>query len=251
MPTPINLEDKLNESDMTWSPHTIVSSTAMTSRTSRPPANCVASPRRHRRPVPRSSWCATTSTKTGPDVMNAICGSRGSAAAVRPTDLDHCAEQLHGAGRVTTSDAHHAPSTSQHDHRTEDRHDQRHHPPLASTPPAHPRRRIRRAPRRRRHPLLPDHVHPPKGGQITKMYLDAAAATLAGAHPNPAEPASESGFRYTKELLGGDTAILEFETTIEDPINGVDITGLTQTARSLRSGSCFAQPADSRSSKST
>jgi hypothetical protein len=65
---------------------------------------------------------------------------------------------------------------------------------------------------------------PQKGRQITKMYLDAAAATLAGAHPNPAEPASESGFRYTKELLDGDTAILEFETTIEGThINGVDI----------------------------
>ena len=33
-----------------------------------------------------------------------------------------------------------------------------------------------------------------------------------------------AGFRYTKEVLAGDTAVLEFETTVEGKyVNGVDI----------------------------
>jgi len=140
-------------------------------------------------------------------------------------DLDHRAERLHGAGQLTTSDAHHAPidhrstTTGQGNQMINDT-IHRWHQHLRGTLAGG------------LDELLADDVTlyspimstPQHGRQITKMYVDAAAATLAGAHPNPGEPASESGFRYTKELLDGDTAILEFETTIEGThINGVDI----------------------------
>ena len=64
---------------------------------------------------------------------------------------------------------------------------------------------------------------PQEGREVTGLYLRAAAATL------PGDGASGSGsgtgsFRYTKEVLAGDTAVLEFETTIEGKyVNGVDI----------------------------
>ena len=52
---------------------------------------------------------------------------------------------------------------------------------------------------------------PQRGKAITKMYLQAAGQTLAGD-----ESASNGGgFRYTKQVLAGDTAVLEFETTAE------------------------------------
>src|SRR4051812_15064194 len=63
---------------------------------------------------------------------------------------------------------------------------------------------------------------PQEGKAITKMYLQAAGQTL----PGDKQASSESGsrFRYTKEVLAGDTAVLEFETTVEGKyVNGVDI----------------------------
>ena len=54
---------------------------------------------------------------------------------------------------------------------------------------------------------------PQRGKAVTTLYLEAASRTLVG-----------GGFRYTKEVLAGDTAVLEFETTVEDRyVNGVDI----------------------------
>lgn len=72
---------------------------------------------------------------------------------------------------------------------------------------------------------------PQEGKDITKLYLQAAGATL------PGEPAGEPGgdqpggapsaggrFRYTKQVMSGDTAVLEFETTVKGKyVNGVDI----------------------------
>lgn len=56
---------------------------------------------------------------------------------------------------------------------------------------------------------------PQQGKQITAMYLLAAFATLAG---------PENNFHYTKEILDGNTAALEFEATVDGKyINGVDI----------------------------
>jgi hypothetical protein len=65
---------------------------------------------------------------------------------------------------------------------------------------------------------------PQVGKEITKMYLMAAGQTLPG-EKKSAGPSDNSGkFRYTKEVLDGNTAVLEFETTIEGKYaNGVDI----------------------------
>ncbi|MGY1739595.1 MULTISPECIES: nuclear transport factor 2 family protein [unclassified Blastococcus] len=54
---------------------------------------------------------------------------------------------------------------------------------------------------------------PQRGKAVTARYLEAASRTLVA-----------GGFRYTKEVLSGDTAVLEFETSVEDRyVNGVDI----------------------------
>ncbi len=54
---------------------------------------------------------------------------------------------------------------------------------------------------------------PQRGKPVTTQYLEAASRTLAGAD-----------FRYTKQVLSGDTAVLEFETSVEGKyVNGVDI----------------------------
>lgn len=54
---------------------------------------------------------------------------------------------------------------------------------------------------------------PQRGKEITALYLIAASQTLG-----------QGGFRYTKELLGGDLAMLEFETTLDGKyVNGIDI----------------------------
>jgi ketosteroid isomerase-like protein len=57
---------------------------------------------------------------------------------------------------------------------------------------------------------------PQRGRAITAQYLEAASRTLAG----------DAGgvFHYTKQVLSGDTAVLEFETSVEGKyVNGVDI----------------------------
>src|SRR5947209_2987898 len=60
-------------------------------------------------------------------------------------------------------------------------------------------------------------VHTPqRGKRVATQYLEAAAVALAG----------ENGgvFRYSKQVLSGDTAVLEFETTVGGKyVNGVDI----------------------------
>jgi hypothetical protein len=69
---------------------------------------------------------------------------------------------------------------------------------------------------------------PQVGKAITKRYLEAASQTFPGDRPEPtvrtAEASTGGSFRYTKEVLAGDTAVLEFETTVEGKyVNGVDI----------------------------
>ena len=68
---------------------------------------------------------------------------------------------------------------------------------------------------------------PQKGKAITALYLRAAGQTLPG-EPATTKPsrddASAGRFRYTKQVLADDTAVLEFETTGEGKyVNGVDI----------------------------
>ena len=69
---------------------------------------------------------------------------------------------------------------------------------------------------------------PQRGIEVTKMYLMAAGANLGGGddpESGTAAKASErKGFGYRKEVLSGNTAILEFETTLGGKyVNGVDI----------------------------
>jgi len=67
---------------------------------------------------------------------------------------------------------------------------------------------------------------PQRGRAITSLYLNAAGQTLPGDARTDGSSAGESdgAFRYTKTVLSDDTAVLEFETTIEGKyVNGVDI----------------------------
>jgi hypothetical protein len=74
---------------------------------------------------------------------------------------------------------------------------------------------------------------PQRGKAITSLYLQAAAQALPGEAPagagadraeGDAPLGPSTGFRYTKKVLAGDTAVLEFETSIEGKyVNGVDI----------------------------
>ena len=58
---------------------------------------------------------------------------------------------------------------------------------------------------------------PQQGKAVTTLYLEAAKQALPGG-------AGENAFRYTKQVLAGDTAVLEFETTVAGKyVNGVDI----------------------------
>ena len=64
---------------------------------------------------------------------------------------------------------------------------------------------------------------PQVGKEVTKAYLMAAGQTLPGDKSN-ASDSGGGGFRYTKQVVSGDTAVLEFETTLEGKyVNGVDI----------------------------
>jgi ketosteroid isomerase-like protein len=63
---------------------------------------------------------------------------------------------------------------------------------------------------------------PQRGKEMTTMYLLAAAATLPGD--------GGASFHYTKQVIAGDIAVLEFETTIDGKyINGVDIIRCDET----------------------
>ena len=68
---------------------------------------------------------------------------------------------------------------------------------------------------------------PQVGKALTTMYLEAAGQPLPGDTASEATGSATTGaggFRYTKKVLSGDTAVLEFETTVEGKyVNGVDI----------------------------
>ena len=75
---------------------------------------------------------------------------------------------------------------------------------------------------------------PQEGKAITSLYLQAAGQALPGEGGGTVDGGAVGGevaderpagaFRYTKKVLSGDTAVLEFETTVEGKyVNGVDI----------------------------
>jgi hypothetical protein len=82
---------------------------------------------------------------------------------------------------------------------------------------------------------------PQRGKAITTLYLQAAAQAFPGdaAGEGEADRAEgdaplgpSSGFRYTKKVLAGDTAVLEFETSIGGKyVNGVDIIRCNEEGR--------------------
>lgn len=62
---------------------------------------------------------------------------------------------------------------------------------------------------------------PQRGKAITSLYLQGAAEVLGGTE-----------FRYTKQVLAGRHAVLEFETTVDDKhVNGVDILSCDDAGR--------------------
>lgn len=68
---------------------------------------------------------------------------------------------------------------------------------------------------------------PQRGRDLTKMYLMAAGATFDPSAEKNEESTGEKangGFRYTKKILAGNQAALEFETTMDGKhVNGIDI----------------------------
>ena len=64
---------------------------------------------------------------------------------------------------------------------------------------------------------------PQKGKDLTTLYLMAAGNTFGGDQSRDGT-LQESSFKYTKEVLDGNQAILEFETQSDGKdVNGVDI----------------------------
>ncbi len=66
---------------------------------------------------------------------------------------------------------------------------------------------------------------PQRGREITKLYLSAASQVLPGEAPSAGVVESTDGkFHYVKEILDGNHAVLEFETTVGDiTVNGIDM----------------------------
>ncbi len=65
---------------------------------------------------------------------------------------------------------------------------------------------------------------PQKGKDMTKLYLSAAGSTFSGGDTEKTPGAEKSNFRYAKEVLCGNHAVLEFESEVDGKyVNGVDI----------------------------
>ena len=65
---------------------------------------------------------------------------------------------------------------------------------------------------------------PQKGKALTKLYLGAAGNTFSEGDKAKAPGQPQSTFKYSKEVMSGDTIVLEFETQIQGKyVNGVDI----------------------------
>lgn len=67
--------------------------------------------------------------------------------------------------------------------------------------------------------LSPIVFSPQRGKALTKLYLNAAGATLLDGSKQSATP-----FRYVKQILSGHQAVLEFETELAGKyVNGIDM----------------------------
>ncbi len=65
---------------------------------------------------------------------------------------------------------------------------------------------------------------PQKGKEITKFYLAAAGSTFSGENTEQTAGFPAASFRYVKEVVSGNCAVLEFESEVDGKyVNGVDI----------------------------
>ncbi len=65
---------------------------------------------------------------------------------------------------------------------------------------------------------------PQRGKDLTKLYLGAAGNTFSEGDSEKAPGSAESKFKYVKEVVSGNHAVLEFETEVQGKyVNGVDI----------------------------
>ena len=68
---------------------------------------------------------------------------------------------------------------------------------------------------------------PQKGKEITKVYLISAKKVFGEIKTKDIKPMNKNGeatFRYIKEIVNGNSALLEFETEVDGTyINGVDL----------------------------
>ncbi|HEX5616607.1 MAG TPA: nuclear transport factor 2 family protein [Acidimicrobiia bacterium] len=84
--------------------------------------------------------------------------------------------------------------------------------------------------------LSPIVFTPQRGKEVTKVYLQAAGATIGdgtslGTPRETAEP-RERKFRYVKEIVGRDHAVLEFETEMDGKyVNGIDMITCNDAAK--------------------
>jgi len=63
-----------------------------------------------------------------------------------------------------------------------------------------------------------------KGKDLTKMYLEAAGNTFSAGAKEKQGDSAVSNFRYAKEVMSGNYAVLEFESEVDGKyVNGVDI----------------------------
>ncbi|MEZ5383368.1 MAG: nuclear transport factor 2 family protein [Microthrixaceae bacterium] len=74
---------------------------------------------------------------------------------------------------------------------------------------------------------------PQVGKAVTMLYLAAAKQTLPGSKPSEdGSGGGGSAFTYVKQVLADDTAVLEFETSIDGTyVNGVDIIRINDEGR--------------------
>ncbi len=71
--------------------------------------------------------------------------------------------------------------------------------------------------------LSPIVYTPQEGRQLTELYLTAAGGTLGG-ETDDTKASAGGSFRYVKQILQGNEAMLEFETSVGGKyVNGVDI----------------------------
>jgi hypothetical protein len=56
--------------------------------------------------------------------------------------------------------------------------------------------------------------HPQVGAELTAMYLSAAGVVFPGDDAGGESEKGAGGFRYTKRVIDGNHAVLEFETTM-------------------------------------